>query len=158
MEITGNVRWGIVGCGDVCEVKSGPAFNKIGHSTLVAVMRRDGEKAKDFARRHKVPKYYDDAQNLIHDPDVNAVYIATPPASHEELAIAAMQAGKPVYIEKPIAVSAASCERILDASRRLNVRASVAHYRRGLPIFKKNQNARARRCDRHPGSHPCQNA
>ena len=102
MDITGDVRWGIVGCGDVCEIKSGPAFNKVSHSRLVAVMRRDGEKAKDFARRHGVPKFYDDAEKLIHDPDINAVYIATPPAYHEELALRSMAAGKPVYIEKPV--------------------------------------------------------
>jgi predicted dehydrogenase len=137
MEITGDVRWGILGCGDVCEVKSGPAFNKIDHSRLIAVMRRDREKAKDFARRHHVPKFYEHAEELIHDPEVNAVYIATPPASHEALAILAMEAGKPVYIEKPISVSTASCERMLQASQRLGVMASVAHYRRGLPIFNK---------------------
>lgn len=137
MDITGDVRWGILGCGDVCEVKSGPAFNKVSHSTLVAVMRRDGEKARDFARRHGVPKFYDDAEKLIHDPDINAVYIATPPAYHEELAVRAMAAGKPVYIEKPITVTVASCERMLAASRERNVKASVAHYRRGLTIFKK---------------------
>ena len=131
------VRWGIVGCGDVCEVKSGPAFNKVPHSTLVAVMRRDGEKAKDFARRHNVPKYYTDARQLINDPDVNALYIATPPASHEEYAIEAMKAGKPVYIEKPVTLNSESCERIRDASTTLDIKASVAHYRRALPVFKK---------------------
>ena len=46
------VRWGIIGAGDVCEVKSGPAMNKIKHSKLVAVMRRNGAKAKDYAERH----------------------------------------------------------------------------------------------------------
>lgn len=137
MDITGDVRWGIVGCGDVCEVKSGPAFSKVEHSGLVAVMRRDGEKAKDFARRHGVPKFYNDADKLIHDPDINAIYIATPPAYHEELSLRAMEAGKPVYIEKPISVSAASCQRILKASIKKGVKASVAHYRRGLSIFRK---------------------
>lgn len=137
MEITGEVRWGILGCGDVCEIKSGPAFNKVSHSKLVAVMRRDGAKAKDFALRHGVPRYYDDAKKLIDDPDVNAIYIATPPASHEALAIQSMKAGKPVYIEKPVSVNSASCERMLAASRDLGARVSVAHYRRGLPIFKK---------------------
>ncbi len=137
MEITDEVRWGILGCGDVCEVKSGPAFNKVSHSRLVAVMRRDGEKAKDFALRHGVPKYYDDAQKLINAPDTNAIYIATPPVFHEDLAIEAMKAGKPVYIEKPVTANSASCERILAASRELGVKASIAHYRRGLPIFKK---------------------
>lgn len=130
------IRWGILGCGDVCEVKSGPAFNKVSDSRLIAVMRRDGEKAKDFARRHGVPKYYDDAAELIADKDINAVYIATPPASHEALAVQAMKAGKPVYIEKPVTLNSQSCERMLAASERLGIKASVAHYRRGLPLFK----------------------
>ena len=78
------IKWGIIGCGDVTEVKSGPAFNKVKNSELVAVMRRDAEKAEDYARRHNVPKWYSDANKLIHDPEVNAIYIATPPSSHEE--------------------------------------------------------------------------
>ena len=131
------VRWGIVGCGDVCEVKSGPAFNKVSDSRLIAVMRRDGAKAKDFARRHGVPKYYDDAGELIADHDINAIYIATPPAFHEELSIRAMRAGKPVYIEKPVALNSDSCSRMLSAAKDLEIKASVAHYRRGLPLFKK---------------------
>ena len=131
------VRWGIVGCGDVCEVKSGPAFNKVSDSRLIAVMRRDGVKAKDFARRHGVPKYYDDAGELIADHDINAIYIATPPAFHEALSIQAMKAGKPVYIEKPVALTSDSCSRILSVSKDLGIKASVAHYRRGLPLFKK---------------------
>lgn len=137
MENTNEIRWGILGCGDVCEVKSGPAFNKVMNSKLVAVMRRDAEKARDFAIRHRVPKYYSDANELIHDEEINAVYIATPPASHEGYAIQSMRAGKPVYIEKPVALNAESCERILQTSRELRVKASVAHYRRGLPVFKK---------------------
>lgn len=137
MEDTKEIRWGILGCGDVCEVKSGPAFNKVSHSRLVAVMRRDQAKAKDFAFRHRVPRYYTDANDLIYDEEVNAIYIATPPAFHEAYAIQAMRAGKPVYIEKPVAMNSASCERILAVSRELDMKASVAHYRRGLPIFKK---------------------
>lgn len=131
------VRWGILGCGDVCEVKSGPAFNKVENSKLVAVMRRDRDKVIDFARRHDVSKYYTDADDLIHDPEINAIYIATPPVHHEEYAIACMKAGKPVYIEKPVTLDSGSCERILRSSEQLNVKASVAHYRRGLPLFQK---------------------
>jgi len=82
------IRWGIIGCGDVTEVKSGPAFNKVPNSELVAVMRRDAEKAKDYASRHNVPKWYSDADKLINDPDISAIYIATPPSSHEEYALA----------------------------------------------------------------------
>ena len=137
MENLQEVRWGILGCGDVCEVKSGPAFNKVANSQLVAVMRRDREKVMDFARRHDVPKFYTDANDLIHDPEINAIYIATPPANHEAYAIASMEAGKPVYIEKPVALNSASCQRILSAATRLDAKVSVAHYRRGLPLFRK---------------------
>lgn len=131
------VRWGIIGCGDVCEIKSGPAFSKVRSSELVAVMRRNAEKAKDFAQRHGVPAYYTDAASLIIDPGINAVYIATPPAFHEEYASMAMQAGKPVYIEKPVTLDAASCRRLIDLSEKTGIPATVAHYRRELPLFLK---------------------
>jgi 1,5-anhydro-D-fructose reductase (1,5-anhydro-D-mannitol-forming) len=132
-----DIRWGIIGCGDVCEVKSGPAFSKINHSTLAAVMRRNEEKAKDYAWRHGVPKYYTSAEQLINDPNINAIYIATPPSNHEEYALKAMEAGKPVYIEKPLAMNATSCKRILDAALRYQVPATGAYYRRALPLFQK---------------------
>lgn len=135
--IEGKVNWGIIGCGDVCEVKSGPAFNKIADSKLVAVMRRDLAKAKDYAARHGVPKYYGTADELINDPDVNAIYIATPPAFHEQYTEQALKAGKPVYVEKPVALNAASCERMISLQRSYNGKVTVAHYRRGLPLFQK---------------------
>ena len=131
------IRWGIIGCGDVTEVKSGPAFNKVENSSLVAVMRRDAEKAKDYARRHGVPKWYDDAKKLINDDEVNAIYIATPPSSHEEYALAAIDAGKPVYIEKPMALNYTSANIIATVAKEKNVKVSVAHYRRGQPLFNK---------------------
>ena len=77
------IRWGIIGCGAVTEVKSGPGFQKANNSELVAVMRRNGNKAADFAKRHQVPKWYDDADFLIQDDEVDAVYIATPPDTHK---------------------------------------------------------------------------
>jgi 1,5-anhydro-D-fructose reductase (1,5-anhydro-D-mannitol-forming) len=137
MDIINEVRRGIIGCGDVCEIKSGPAFNKVANSQLVAVMRRDGEKAKDFALRNSVPKFYDDAHKLINDPDINAIYIATPPDSHEIYTVESMEAGKPVYIEKPVTLNSQSCERMIQSSNKYGIKASVAHYRRGLSIFKK---------------------
>jgi 1,5-anhydro-D-fructose reductase (1,5-anhydro-D-mannitol-forming) len=129
------IQWGIIGCGDVCEVKSGPAFNKISHSKLAAVMRRDRDKAEDYARRHQVPVFYDDASQLIHDPNINAIYIATPPVYHEEYTLEALKAGKPVYVEKPVALNTASCERMIEAARQYAGKVCVAHYRRGLPLF-----------------------
>jgi 1,5-anhydro-D-fructose reductase (1,5-anhydro-D-mannitol-forming) len=136
-KITGTVNWGIIGCGDVCEVKSGPAFNKVPDSKLVAVMRRDEEKAADFARRHNVPKYYSDASKLINDPEVNAIYVATPPSSHAAYMEEALKAGKPVYVEKPVTTSAASCEKMIGVKNKLKGLVSVAHYRRELALFRK---------------------
>jgi 1,5-anhydro-D-fructose reductase (1,5-anhydro-D-mannitol-forming) len=131
------IRWGIIGCGDVCEVKSGPALQKAAGSALVAVMRRDGAKAADFARRHGVPRWYDDADKLIHDQEVDAVYIATPPGSHEAYALRVAAVGKPCYVEKPMARNYAECVRMVEAFRAANLPLYVAYYRRRLPRFVK---------------------
>ena len=137
-KIKGNtVKWGILGVGDVCEVKSAPAMQLIEHSELVAVMRRNGAKAKDYAERHQVPIWYDDADKLIHDPNVNAIYIATPPNAHAELALKAAKAGKPVYVEKPMARSYAECRTMIAACEQAKVPLYVAYYRRMLPNFLK---------------------
>lgn len=139
-----HIRWGIIGCGDVTELKSGPAFNKVPNSSLVAVMRRDAEKAKDYASRHNVPKWYSDATELINDPDVNAIYIATPPLQHEEYTLQALAAGKPVYVEKPIAVNAGAARRMAEATAHYGVKLSVAHYRREQPMFLEIKNMLSR--------------
>lgn len=131
------INWGIIGCGDVTEVKSGPAFNKVNNSALVAVMRRDTAKVKDYATRHHVPKWYDDAAALINDPDVNAIYIATPPSSHYEYTLAAIHAGKPVYVEKPMTTDATKAMAMTNAAKEKNIKLTVAHYRRQIPYFKK---------------------
>jgi predicted dehydrogenase len=131
------IKWGIIGCGNVTELKSGPAFNKVGHSKLVAVMRRDEAKAADYAKRHGVPKWYSDASQLINDPEVNAVYIATPPNTHASYAIAAMNAGKPVYVEKPMARNYADCMEMIRVSEKTGMPLLVAYYRRSLPAFLK---------------------
>jgi predicted dehydrogenase len=131
------IRWGIIGCGDVTEVKSGPALQKADHSALVAVMRRNGQLAEDFARRHGVPQWYDDAAALIHDPHVDAVYIATPPSSHKEYTLMSAAAGKPVYVEKPMARNTAECQAMIAACHKANVPLFVAYYRRALARFLK---------------------
>lgn len=130
-----SLQWGIIGCGDVTEKKSGPAFNKVHRSSLVAVMRRDELKVKDYAKRHHVPFWYTDARQLINDERVNAIYVATPPAFHEEYTIMALNAGKPVYVEKPMALDLSSSWRMRDSSEKAGVKLSVAHYRRQQPLF-----------------------
>jgi predicted dehydrogenase len=131
------INWGIIGCGDVTELKSGPAFNKVNNSALVAVMRRDAAKAQDYAHRHNVPRWYSDANKLINDPEVNAIYIATPPSSHEAYTLASINAGKPVYVEKPMANTYAAAYNMAEVARAKNVKLSIAHYRREQPRFKK---------------------
>lgn len=131
------VNWGFIGCGEVTEKKSGPAFNMIEGSKVVAVMSREEEKVKSYAIRHQIPRWYTDAQELIGDEDVNAIYIATPPSSHATFAIMAMKAGKPVYIEKPMAASYEDCARINRISKETGVPCFVAYYRRYLPYFQK---------------------
>jgi len=129
------IKWGIIGCGDVAEKKSGPAFNRVADSSLVAVMRRDKDKAADYARRHQVPKWYGVAQDLISDPEINAVYIATPPSSHEKYALAALDEGKHVYLEKPMAMDRKSAQRIHQKAETSKGKLVIAHYRRALPLF-----------------------
>ena len=131
------INWGFIGCGEVTEKKSGPAFNEVEGSQVVAVMSRSENKARSYAERHHIRKWYTDAQELIDDPDVNAIYIATPPSSHATFAIMAMRAGKPVYIEKPLAASYNDCIRINRISEQTGVPCFVAYYRRYLPYFQK---------------------
>lgn len=129
------IRWGILGCGKVTEVKSGPAFQKVPFSSIAAVMRRNGAKAADYAERHGIGRWYDSVDALIEDPEVNAVYIATPPGSHCELALKVAAAGKPCYVEKPMARNAAECQQMIDAFATAGLPLFVAYYRRGLPHF-----------------------
>jgi predicted dehydrogenase len=129
------VRWGILGCGDVTEVKSGPGFQRAHDSALTAVMRRDRAKAEDYASRHGVPRAYDRAAALIEDREVDAIYVATPPSTHLELALMAAAAGKPCLVEKPMAMTHAECVAMIDAFRARGVPLWVAYYRRALPRF-----------------------
>lgn len=129
------IHWGIIGCGDVTEVKSGPGFQKARGSELVAVMRRNAALAEDYARRHGVPRWYAHAAELIADPAVDAVYVATPPSTHREYVLAAAAAGKPVYVEKPMALHARECDEMIAACRAAGVPLFVAYYRRAMPKF-----------------------
>ena len=132
-----NIKWGFIGCGEATKKKSGPAFNMIKGSQVVAVMGRDKERTKEYAQQFNIPNWYTDAQELIDDPEVNAIYIATPPSSHATYAIMAMKAGKPVYVEKPLAASYEDCARINRISRETGIPCFVAYYRRYLPYFHK---------------------
>jgi predicted dehydrogenase len=130
------INWGFVGCGEVTERKSGPAFGHVEGSRVVAVMSRDEAKARRYAEVHGIARWYSDALALINDAEVNAVYIATPPSSHATYAIMAMKAGKPCYIEKPMCSTYEECTRVNRISEETGVPCFVAYYRRFLPYFK----------------------
>lgn len=132
-KIIKEICWGIIGAGDVCETKSGQPLMQTNGSHVKAVMRRNSEKAKDYAQRHGVEKWYDNADDLLNDPEVNAIYIATPPETHAEYTIKAAAVGKPVYVEKPMARSHKECLSMVEACKKANVPLYVAYYRRTLP-------------------------
>ncbi|MEP3836845.1 MAG: Gfo/Idh/MocA family oxidoreductase [Algibacter sp.] len=131
------MNWGFIGCGSVTEVKSGPAYQQTEGFNVVAVMRRNENKLLDYAKRHNIPKTYTDADALINDPNVDAVYIATPPDTHKLYALKIAQAGKPCCIEKPLAPCYADSLEIQKAFQEKNIPLFVAYYRRSLPRFLK---------------------
>ncbi|WP_147676455.1 Gfo/Idh/MocA family protein [Algibacter pacificus] len=138
--INNSVSWGILGCGDVAEVKSGPAFYKVDNSNLVGVMRRNKDKVVDFAKRHHVSNWTTNATDLIENPAIDALYIATPPSSHLEYALQSIKAGKNVYLEKPMVLNSREADILVNALENSKVKVTVAHYRRELPVFLKVKN------------------
>ena len=129
------VRWGMIGCGSVAERKSGPAFYKAPGSALVAVMGRRLEAVTDYATRHGIARIYTDAQALINDPEVDAVYIATPPDSHHAYSLMVAAAGKHCCVEKPMSLSAGQSREMRQVFADAGLHLFVSYYRRSLPRF-----------------------
>jgi predicted dehydrogenase len=130
----GTVRWGLIGCGDIADKRVAPALVKSPGSSLHAVARAHASLAADFARRHGARRWHADWRELLQDPDVDAVYVATPVSLHVEQAVAAADAGKHILCEKPMALDASECERMISAARQNGVRLGVAYYRHHYPV------------------------
>ncbi|MHB9141534.1 MAG: Gfo/Idh/MocA family protein [Paludibacter sp.] len=137
MEKINQIIWGVIGAGDVCEIKSAPALSKIPFSKVKMIMRRDAVKAADYASRHKIESWTTNLDELLNDKEINAIYIATPPDTHAEITLKAAAAGKAVYVEKPMATTYAECLRMIDACVKAEIPFFVAYYRRTLPGFLK---------------------
>ncbi|TKB06901.1 Gfo/Idh/MocA family protein [Desulforhopalus sp. IMCC35007] len=131
------ISWGMIGTGDVTEQKSGPAFYTCEGSALYAVYNRTHGKALDYAKRHKVPVVHESIEALLSDPKVDAVYVATPPVTHKELALQVIASGKPLCLEKPMAMNRGECREIVEAAQKRNVPVYVTYYRRSMEKFKK---------------------
>jgi 1,5-anhydro-D-fructose reductase (1,5-anhydro-D-mannitol-forming) len=129
------IRWGILGCGEAAEVKSGPALQRVAGSTVSAVMRRDLTAARDFATRHGINRAYDNADTLIADSEVDAVYLATPPDRQLGYGLAVCAAGKPLLVERPMGSTAEEAAELRDVFAAAGVPLFVAYYRRALPRF-----------------------
>lgn len=129
------ICWGFIGCGEATEKRFFPAFEHIPDSHVVAVMSRNADRARNFAQRHNIQRWYSDAQNLVTDPEVDIVYIATPPSTHATYALMAMKAGKAVLVEKPLATHYDDCLRINRVAAAMHTPCFVAYYRRYLPYF-----------------------
>jgi len=133
------INWGMVGTGNVTEIKSGPGFYKAHNSALYAVTNRTWAKAEDYAKRHNVAKVYNSIDEMLADPQIDAIYIATPPGSHKEYAIKCAKAKMPCYIEKPVALCYADHVEMIKAFEETGTKAFAAYYRRRLPRFLKVQ-------------------
>jgi predicted dehydrogenase len=131
------IRFGMIGAGSVTEKKSAPALQKVPGSSLDFVMRRDRDKLADYARRHGVLKFSTRYEDILEDPDIDAVYIATPPDSHAFYTLEAARHGKAVYVEKPMARTVAEAQGMVKACRDAGVKLFVAYYRRAQPRFLK---------------------
>lgn len=129
------IIWGVIGAGSVCEKKSMPALDKLPHSGVKTVMRRNAETCEAFAKRHKIPNWTTDSNVIFRDPEINAVYISTPPDTHALYAIKAAHAGKAVYVEKPMARNHHECITMIDACVQANVPFSLRIIEELYPIF-----------------------
>jgi predicted dehydrogenase len=134
------INWGVIGCGKVCEVKSVPAYQITESFEVKSVMRRDLNQLKDFAKRHLISNYTTDAETVINDTTIDAIYIATPPDTHLHYALKVVKAGKPCCIEKPLSPNYSESLEIVKAFQKKNIPLFVAYYRRSLPRFKKVKN------------------
>jgi 1,5-anhydro-D-fructose reductase (1,5-anhydro-D-mannitol-forming) len=131
------IRWGMIGCGAVAEKKSGPGFYKAKHSKLIGVFARNIHHAEDYAKRHGISKVYPTAEEMVTDPEIDAIYIATPPAFHKEYALWCARYGKAVYLEKPMAMNYQECLEIIKVFKDSGIPLFVAFYRRAMEKFLK---------------------
>jgi predicted dehydrogenase len=130
------LRWGLIGCGDISKKRVAPALNSLDQSELIAVARANHSLAKSFAKEFSAKRWYKNWQDILSDEEIDAVYLATPVYLHAEQTIAAAEAGKHVLCEKPMALNANDCKRMIETCKTHNVKLGVAYYRHFYPVIK----------------------
>ena len=133
----GVVRWGLIGAGDIARKRIAPALRDLPNCEFVSVSRSRSELAEEFANEFGARKWFADWRELVSDPEIDAVYIATPVYLHAEQTIAAADAGKHVLCEKPMALSVKECDEMIAACRSNDVKLGIAYYRRFYPVIKR---------------------
>lgn len=133
------LKWGLIGCGDIVMRRVGPALQSLSSCELIAVSRADASRAAECAKQFDAPRSYEHWQDLVADPEIEAVYIATPVFLHEEQTLACAKAGKHVLCEKPMALSTAECDRMIQACEQAHVKLSIAYYRHFYPVLQRVQ-------------------
>ena len=129
------LAWGLVGAGDIVRKRVGPALRDLATCDLAAVCRARADLAESSARAFGAKRWYATCRDLLADGDIEAVYLATPPARHAEQTVTAAEAGKHVLCEKPMAISVAECDRMIAACRAHGVRLGIAYYRHFYPVI-----------------------
>lgn len=134
MNSGGNVRWGIVGPGRIAAKVIGD-FAKVPGSTVVAVASRSHDRARAFANQHGVDRAYGSYGQMIADPNVDALYIATPHPQHHDIALAAIEAGKALLVEKTFTATVAGAQEVITAARARQVFVMEAMWTRFQPAI-----------------------
>lgn len=131
--VTQRIRWGVVGCGDIVKKRVARAIIDHAACQLHGAYQRDQEQLAEFCASFKVPNAYATFEAMLQDPDIDALYVATPVASHAAQTIAGLQHGKHVLVEKPMAMTVAECDAMMTAAETYGRQLGVAYYRRFYP-------------------------
>jgi len=123
------LKWGLIGCGDIARKSVVPAIQNTKNSTLLTINRSDSDKAEEFAKEFSIGRWTASWEELVHESEINSVYVATPVYLHAEQTVAAAENGKHVLCEKPMALNASECRRMIDACSANNVKLGIAYYR-----------------------------
>lgn len=127
-------RWGIIGPGRIAE-EFGRGLTAVPNAVLYGVASRNEARAQAFAAKFNGQKIYTSYETMVNDPNIDAVYIATPHRFHFEQALLCLDAGKPVLCEKPLTVNAAETEALIAKAKEKNVFLMEALWTRYLPIY-----------------------
>jgi predicted dehydrogenase len=137
MSSSNTLRWGLIGCGDIARRRVAPALRDLDNCRLINVTREKIDQLEAFAREFGAEKWVADWHELVADPDIDAVYIATPVYLHHKMTLEAAARGKHVLCEKPMAMTESECKAMILACESQGVRLGIAYYRHFYPTVRR---------------------